>query len=249
MISYDRQKRPNLLLWGGALVLGAAAGAGLWWQQQQATPEGAVVQSPASQAGVPASAAEALRNLSAPPAVLDDGRPSDFSPEDWKNLKDTVGKAPNGAKEMLRVANYLRFQRAFTQWQELSEHGTPEQRRPLAQKLLETVPERLKQSEVTMGEALMLAAVLYNDIEPDENARTAKLDAFRAQLEAVAPKVDQAAEMREANCLAEYKRREAVIQQEYLSQPEAQRDHKKFETDLDAAHKAVYEATDCAGRR
>lgn len=203
----------------------------------------------ASAVQAPPSAVEALRNLSTPPAVLDDGRPADFSAEEWNSLKDTVGKAPNGAQELARVANYLRFQRAFTQWQELSENGTPEQRRPLAEKLLQTVPDRLKQSEVTIGEALMLAAVLYNDIEPDENARAAKLDAYRIQLEAVAPKVDQAAEMREANCLAEYKRREAVIQQEYLSQPEGQRDHKKFETDLDAAHKAVYDATDCAGRR
>jgi hypothetical protein len=249
MISYDRQKRPNLLLWGGALVLGAAAGAGLWWQQSRQVEGAAVGQPAVSAVTPPPSAAEALRNLTSPPPVLDDGRPADFSPEDWKNLKETVGKAPNGAQELARVANYLRFQRAFTQWQELSERGTPEQRRPLAEKLLQTVPERLKQSEVTMGEALMLAAVLYNDIEPDEAARTTKLDAFRAQLEAVAPKQDQAAEMREANCLAEYKRREAVIQQDYLSQPEGQRDHKKFETDLDAAHKAVYEATDCAGRR
>ncbi|TBO32369.1 hypothetical protein EYS42_03970 [Aquabacterium lacunae] len=249
MISYDRQKRPNLLLWGGALVLGAAVGAGLWWHQQQQGPDAASGVAAVSPVEPPASAAEALRNLSTPPAVLDDGRPADFSPDEWKSLQDTVGKSPNGAQELARVANYLRFQRAFTQWQELSENGTPEQRRPLAEKLLQTVPERLKQSEVTIGEALMLAAVLYNDIEPDESARAAKLDAYRIQLEAVAPKVDQAAEMREANCLAEYKRREAVIQQEYLSQPEGQRDHKKFETDLDAAHKAVYEATDCAGRR
>jgi hypothetical protein len=51
--------------------------------------------------------------------------------------------------------------------------------------------------------------------------------------------------MREANCLAEYKRREAIIQQDYLSRPDPDRDQKKFEADLDAAHRAVYDGTDC----
>ncbi len=249
MISYDRNKSSSLLVWGGALAVGACLGGGLWWYQNEsiAHGEGAVgAVSEVSASSQAAPAIQALQNLEVPPQVLPDGRPEDFSPEDWKALQDTVGKAPNAAQEMQRVAGYLRFQRGFTQWQELQENSaSPKERHALAQKLLDSVPERLKQSEVTMGEALMLAAALYNDLEPDENARSVKLDQFRIQLEAVAPKPDQAAEMREANCLADYKSREAIIQQEYLSRPEGQRDHKKFEADLDAAHKAVYSGTAC----
>lgn len=249
MISYDRNKSSSLLVWGGALLVGALLGGGIWWYQGDAplgSESSTGVVAPGGVASPAAPAIQALQNLEVPPKVLPDGRPEDFSPEDWKALQDTVGKAPNAAKEMQRVADYLRFQRGFTQWQELQENSaSPKERHALAQKLLDSVPERLKQSEVTLGEALMLAAALYNDLEPDENARSAKIDQFRIQLEAVAPKPDQAAEMREANCLADYKSREAIIQQEYLSRPEGQRDHKKFEADLDAAHKAVYSGTAC----
>lgn len=249
MISYDRSNARTPWVWGAAVAAGVGLAAALWWQRG---PE-----EPAAEAGASASLASSVASaqrvvpepmivLDQPAPVLSDGRPAEFTPDEWQALQDTVAKGPNAAAELKRVTAYMRFQKAFTQWQaEQETNRDPKVRKAMAEQLLAAVPERFKQSEVTIGEALMLGAALYNDIEPDEAARSAKLDQFRIKLEAVAPRTDNAAEMREANCLAEYKRREALIQQDFISRPDAQRDHKKFEADLEVAHRAVYEGTDC----
>jgi len=247
MISYDRSSGKSRFIWGGAIAVVLVAGGALWWTQARDGGQGA-----ASTDAAASAATSSMRGfptgvypLSEPPQILADGRPSDFSEDDWKALQDTVGQGPNGQAELKRVTDYLRFQRGFEQWQAMQESSSAQERKALAEQLLSAVPDRLKQSEVTVGEALMIAAALYGDLEPDEAARSAKLDQFRIKLEAAAPRVDNAAEMREANCLAEYKRREAIIQQEYLSKPDPDRDQKKFESDLDAAHRAVYDGTEC----
>jgi len=249
MISYDRANARTPWVWGAAVAAGVGVAVLVWWLQgKEEAPAAPVASASAATGGaaVQPAAPAPMIVLDQPVPVLADGRPAEFTEDEWRALQDTVAKGPNAAAELKRVTAYMRFQKAFTQWQNEQETDrNPKVRRAMAEQLLAAVPERLKQSEVTIGEALMLGAALFNDIEPDEAARSAKLDQFRIKLEAVAPRADNAAEMREANCLAEYKRREALIQQDFISRPDAQRDHKKFEADLDAAHRAVYEGTDC----
>lgn len=250
MISYDRSSARSPLVWVVALAAGLGVAVAAWWVQgrdEAAPPPQAAASAPSGAlVGRMASTAMPVTSLSEPAPILPDGRPADLTEDEWRALQDTVGKGPNAQAEMKRVTAYLRFQKGFTQWQAEQETSRdPARRKALAQQLLAAVPERLKNSEVTIGEALMLAAALYNDIEPDEATRSIKLEQFRVKLEAVAPRSDNAAEMRESNCLAEYKRREAIIQQDFISRPDGQRDHKKFESDLDAAHRAVYEGVDC----
>jgi hypothetical protein len=249
MISYDRSSARTPWVLGAAVAAGLGLAGAIWWQHSAED----AAERPSASASVASAVAVAQRVAPEPMIVLDqpapvlpDGRPAEFTEDEWRALQDTVAKGPNAAAELKRVTAYMRFQKAFTQWQgEQETNHDPKVRKAMAEQLLAAVPDRLKQSEVTMGEALMLGAALYNDIEPDEAARSVKLDQFRIKLEAVAPRTDNAAEMREANCLAEYKRREALIQQDFISRPDAQRDHKKFESDLDAAHRAVYEGVDC----
>jgi hypothetical protein len=249
MISYDRANARTPWVWGAAVAAGVGLAMLIWWQQGRDETSAPSMPAASAASGVmsaqPAAPAPMIV-LDQPAPVLSDGRPAEFTEDEWRALQDTVAKGPNAAAELKRVTAYMRFQKAFTQWQSEQEtNRDPKVRKAMAEQLLAAVPERLKQSEVTIGEALMLGAALYNDIEPDEAARSARLDQFRIKLEAVAPRTDNAAEMREANCLAEYKRREALIQQDFISRPDAQRDHKKFESDLDAAHRAVYEGVDC----
>jgi hypothetical protein len=250
MISYDRSSARSPLVWVAAVAAGLGVAVAAWWVQGHdeaaPAPQASASAPSGALAGRMPSTAMPVTSLSEPAPILPDGRPADLTEDEWRALQDTVGKGPNAQAEMKRVTAYLRFQKGFTQWQAQQETShDPAQRKALAQQLLTAVPERLKQSEVTIGEALMLAAALYNDIEPDEATRSIKLEQFRVKLEAVAPRTDNAAEMREASCLAEYKRREAIIQQDFISRPDGQRDHKKFEADLDAAHRAVYEGVDC----
>lgn len=237
-------------MWVVAVAAGFVVAGLAWWSQGGLE----AIEAPPMAASAPVTAVAGrfpntsmpVSSINEPAPVLPDGRPSDLTEDEWHALQETVGKGPNAQAELKRVTAYLRFQKGFTQWQADQETSRdPAQRKALAHQLLAAVPERLKNSEVTIGEALMLAAALFNDIEPDEATRSIKLEQFRMKLEAVAPRLENAAEVREANCLAEYKRREAIIQQDFISRPDGQRDQKKFEAELEAAHRAVYEAVDC----
>jgi hypothetical protein len=221
------------------LVVASVAGGAWWWSSSQA------------QAPAPGSAAGQLAHagrkpsvpdsaILVPPTVMDDGRPSDFSPEDWAALKAAMAKTPNPRAELERIVKYLRFQKGFEQWQSLDASGDLAKRHQLAQRLLEQVPERLQQSEMTYGEAMLVQSALLADLEPNEELRKQKLEALQAQLKAASPQIDPQQAARDEDLAREYKRREAAIVSDYQSRPEAQRNHEKFEQDLDAARRAVW---------
>lgn len=199
-----------------------------------------------SSASSPASAAqrpvfvELVTGPASAPTVLADGRPSDFTPEDWAALKAAMSSQPNGKAEMERVVTYLRFQRSFEQWQALAESSDVKQRHQLAENLLTQVPDRLAKGEVTMGEALLLSTALLTDLESDERLREQRLGAMRTRLEGLAPQPDAEQAAREAERLTEFKRRQSAIVASWQAQPEGKRDQAALERDLEAARRAVY---------
>lgn len=244
MISYEDDK-PWQHTWVLALLLGGAVGVGAWWVQTHGLPQGdeaPVDSKPVAKAAPAADKAVAKPDLAllVPPTVLEDGRPSDFSLEDWAALKEAMSKTANPRSELERVVKYLRFQKGFEQWQSLQDSPDVGTRHKLAQRLLEQIPERLKQAELTMGEALMLESALWSDLEPNEEARKLKLEQAQVKLNGAAPQPDAAQQAREAALQKEYKRREAAILADFQSKPESQRDQAKLEQALDAARMAVY---------
>jgi len=106
--------------------------------------------------------------------------------------------------------------------------------------LLEQVPERMRQGELTMGEAMLLESALWADLEPDEAVRKQKLDEAQATLNTAAPQPDAEQQAREASMLAEYKRREAAILADYQTKPEAQRNQAALQDALESARRSVY---------
>jgi len=247
MITYENTKLWQRS-WVLALALGGASGVGVWWWQMH-TGQGEGGEGPQA-APVQAAPAQAVQGERAPqkldtallvaPTVLEDGRPSDFSPEDWAALKEAMSKTPNPRSEMERVVKYLRFQKGFEQWQSLQDSPDVAIRHQLAQRLLEQIPDRLKQAELTSGEAIMLGSALWTDLEPNEDARKLRLEQFQASLSAAAPQPDAGQQARDVALQKEYKRREAAILAEYQSRPEAQRDQARLEQALEAARLAVY---------
>lgn len=173
-----------------------------------------------------------------------DGRPADFSSDEWSALKDAVSKKADGEKELKRITTYLRFQRGFEQWQNMME-GDSRQRHELAQRLLEQLPDRLKNMEMTMGEGLLICSALWADLEPDETARNQKLEGCKARLEQVAPQLDTAQQLRDAECLTEFQRRQAALVAEHQAKAQAQKDTAQLEKDIEAARVAVYNGVDC----
>jgi hypothetical protein len=174
------------------------------------------------------------------PTVLADGRPSDFTPEDWAALKAAMSSQPNGKAEMERVVTYLRFQRSFEQWQALADSRDVQQRHQLAESLLTQVPDRLSKGEVTLGEALLLSTALLTDLESDERLREQRLIQMRNKFEALAPQPDAEQAAREAERQTEFKRRQSAIVASWQAQPEGKRDQAALERDLEAARRAVY---------
>lgn len=243
MITYENPKLWQRT-WVLAMVLGGGVGVAAWWWQTHAAqladaPTDAKA-SPPVKAEVAKGAARVDSALLAPPRIMEDGRPSDFTPEDWAALKEAMSKTTNPRSELERVVKYLRFQKGFEQWQSLQDSPDVTTRHQLARRLLEQIPDRLKQAELTMGEALMLESALWADLEPNEELRKQKLEQAQSALYGAAPQPDAEQQTRDAGLLKEYKRREAAILADFQAKPESQRDQIKLEQALEAARVSVY---------
>lgn len=240
MISYSRPQFWQRT-WFMLLCMGAAVAAVVVWWVWQGRAAAAAVGDSATLArgasGVPEAAARAGMQE---PALLSDGRPEDFSAQEWAALKDAMKQSSQPEAELKRVVAYLRFQKRFDQWQGLRDSADVGLRRQVAASLVEQVPERLKEGEVTMGEAQLLLSALWSDLEPDEARRRQRIDEGIKILQAAAPQPDADQARREADRLSEYKRRESAIVLEYQSRPETQRDPAWLEAQLDDARRAVY---------
>lgn len=240
MITYE-SSRLWQRTWFLALALGAGVGVGVWWLQTRATGTTSAASAPGAPVPVVVkTAVKAEVALLVPPKILEDGRPADFTPEDWAALKGAMSKTPHPRTELERVVRYLRFQKGFEQWQKLQDGPDVATRHQLAARLLEQVPERMSQGELMMGEAQMLQAALLADLEPNEDVRKQKLERAQAALGAAAPKLDVRQQARDADLIKEYKQREAAILADYQSRPEPQRSPSKLSDDLETARRAVY---------
>lgn len=243
MITYSSPKFWHRTWFTLACMAVAALAVVAWWWRAQS-----VAVTSAQQVATPGSTAEAAATSAsrrdgsalAAPTVLGDGRPSDFSPQEWSALKDAMAQAAQPEAELKRVVEYLRFQKRFERWQGLRDSPDAGQRQQLAASLLDQVPERLRQGEVSMGEAQMLLSALWTDVEPDEARRRQRIEEGITLLKEAAPRPDAEQQKRDAALLAEYKRREAAILLEYQSRPDAQRDPAWLESQLDAARRSVY---------
>ena len=230
--------------WFLAMALGGGVGvAAWWWQLHAAAPSDEPADTKPSVALRPSEPHTASKPDSAlllPPQIMAHGRPSDVTPEDRAALKDAMSKTANPRSELERVVKYLRFQKGFEQWQSLQDSPDVATRHELAARLLTQIPDRLKQAELTMGEAWMLESALWADLEPDAAIRQQKLAQARAALNLAVPQQDAEQQAQDAAQLKEYKRREAAILADFQSKPDGQRDQAKLEQALEAARVAVF---------
>jgi hypothetical protein len=242
MISFNRSKFWRRT-WFVVLCMVAAAVAVVGWRlvgewSHHDVVARAVPSAPFVDSRAPSTTVSGLED----PPLQADGRPSDFSVEEWGALTEAMRLADQPEAELNRVVDYLRFQKRFERWQSLLESPEVDLRRQLASTLIERLPDRLKAGDVSMGEAQLLLAALWSDLEPDEARRRQRVEEGTQVLNGVAPRSGEAQDRRDASQLAEYKRRESAILLEYQSRPEGQRDAALLEAQLEDARRAVYGA-------
>jgi len=238
MITYDRaplwQRR-----WFLALVcLAVAAGLACVWWLGRGDAELVSVAGPAASASVGSVTPGAP--WGAKPQLAPDGRPSDFQPAEWAALKQAMAQTAQPETELARIVASLRFQRGVSHWQALQRSSDVALRQQTARSLLDLIPDRLRQGDITLGEALLLEAALWTELEPDEGLRRQRLEAAQVRLGGLAPQVDAEQQDREAAQLAEYKRREAAIVADWQASPPAERSQARLEESLESARRAVY---------
>ncbi|RZL00554.1 MAG: hypothetical protein EOP36_15150 [Rubrivivax sp.] len=166
-------------------------------------------------------------------------RPADIDPQAWQQLVDTVRNHPQRDQELKRLVGYLRFKRDMDTWTALKDQPHALERAQVGQRILDALPVRFANQEVTGPEALMLQAAIYADMIPDEAERQPVEDAARQSLmRALEPDAAMEAKLRaEDEQTADYKAREAVIMKRFKDQLI---DQGQMEKELDAARLAAF---------
>lgn len=182
MISYQSKnswQRPLVI----ALIGSAVVGTGVWWfsghSGSDATTEvGSAASAPvATTAMAPVDGnTPAVAPVSTDPTILSDGRPSDVAPGVWAALDKAAKNKPQLKPEVDKVVSYMRFQHQFERWQSMEDARDAQLRHQLARGILDELPGRLSKGEFSMSEALMMATVLFSDLEPDEKKREQLVD-------------------------------------------------------------------------
>lgn len=177
---------------GGRVAMVAAAvvvlgGAATWWWMSDKESTAPVSGAPVSEA------AQAF------PAVANDGFGDALATSQGQLPPNEEVVALAGAlkgqaapeDEARRVISYLSYQRRFEHWHSLEDHPQrANERRQIAESMLEELPQRVVQGEFTPMEGVMMGTVMLGTIETDEAKLAERVDAWTARIEAVAPSAE-----------------------------------------------------------
>ena len=237
------QRSPSRLVLSAAVAV-ALIGAGAYWitSGSSSSGESGVVLSSAS--GLPGWPRATTGNPepveAQQPAVLSDGRPSDVATEEWAALQAALAKVGVPAAEALRIVNYNRYQRSYESWQSLDQTVEASRRRRAAQALMNDLPAHVGRGDFTLLEAVLIGSSLIAEIEPDTARRTARLDAWQAEVLTVLPvPTEDETKSNAATRETELKRRQAQAFADWqaLTDP-AQRTPARLEQALEEVRRA-----------
>jgi len=173
--------------------------------------------------------------MPAPPtlakAVPDPAPPPGLDATQWQSLRHELAGRPD---ELRRVVDYLSFSDRLQQVRD----GKAVDRKTLAAEIDRSIDERLRQRELSAGEARLIKIAVLQELLPDEAQREAALLAWEAAQRAAA-KPDLAVAAREAD----FQRRQAGIVAAWQAQPAAQRDPQALERELEALRQSSFSTT------
>lgn len=213
-MSKIRYQHSSTRLVAAALAALALVGAGAYWLTSDSSSSGqggVVLSSTSALPGWPqASTGSPAPTESNGSALQADGRPSDVPADDWDALQAALAKLGLPATEAERIVDQNRYQRSFETWQSLDQNRDPSRRRGMAQSLMNELPTRVGKGDFTLLEAMLIGSALIAELEPDTARRTARLDAWQAQVLTVLPvPTDDETKSNDATRETELKRRQS----------------------------------------
>jgi hypothetical protein len=210
------------------LALGAGVGIALW----RAPHTVDVPDEPASSGQAPVEAPPQQPAMPAPPVLATMPEPPGVTAERWAGLGRELAGQP---QELLRLARYYTFSDALQRYRSHKESLSAAQRLALARTLDSSLDERLRQRELNIGEARLIKVAVLQELLADEAQRTDAL--VRWQDEQIAAHPPEAAHLAHEN---NFLQRQAAVVAAWQAQPQALRDPKALERELDALRRAAF---------
>lgn len=226
----------SVRLWFAAAVLAIAAGIG--WALWRA-PQTVELPSAAAPETAPGSGT-VLPAPSVAPPILAVSPPPGVSAEQWSALQQELADRP---AELRRLEAHFVYVDRVQRFRALPREATAE-RRALAQALEDGLDERLRQREMSAGEARLVKIAVLELRLPDEAQRLAALLQWERDTAAAMPP-----ETRHLAAEADYQRRQAALVAAWSARPAAQRDPRALEQELDALRQASFGAAPSGGLR
>ena len=163
--------------------------------------------------------------------------PAGVTAEQWRHAQHAMADHPAREAELARLADYLAFKNRADRFQALRQQpgAAGAELAELAHLLDSALPERLARREVGAGEARLLKLALLQVIQPDELLRSQALAGW-ARSEAQLASGRQGSDPRDA----QWQRRQAEATSAWLAQPEALRDPKALEAQLQTLREQIY---------
>jgi len=182
----------------------------------------------ASLADAPAAPAAELAASSVAAAEATDALPPGVTREQWAAIEAEVSKRPDAPAELQRLHAYLQWSDALRRFRE----APAADRAALAATIEQGLAERIRQGEVSAGEARQIESALLALTVGDDTERVERLRQWAAtELAAGA-----AADPRQAA----FERRQAEIVAAWSAQPASARDPAALERELEALRRQSF---------
>lgn len=164
--------------------------------------------------------------------------PAGLSHQQWQQLQDSLAGRADREAELARILGYLGFAHELRLLEQRVD-ADPAAARARAARLSAALPERLARSELTAPEALALKQRLLEWTQPDPAQRATELARWRGEQQA---RADAAADPARRAADDRYLARQAELVAAWQALPEARRDPRTLESELDAERRRHYGA-------
>lgn len=214
---------------GVLLALGAGVAIALW----RAPHTVDVPDEPGPSGQAPAEPPPQPRpSMPAPPDLASTPKPAGVSAEQWAMLQKELAGQP---QELRRLAGYYAFGDALERYRSGKDSLSTAERQALARTLDAGLDERLRQRELSIGEARMIKMAVLQELLADDAQRAEAM--VRWQAEQVATQPAATAHLaRERSFLQQ----QAAVVAAWQAKPVAQRDPQALERELDALRRATF---------